>query len=274
MKIIGPCWYNFIKYKDKIIHNFGDIHNKKTPCKGEGILFQDWLDQFIETHKSEIVDVFFELPLPKKTKPYILDLKKSTNSYMKDTILYFLYCVTLINKKRHDMCKYKNARFHMTDFRNNLLYDSVKAPNLNVENFVIALYYFLSFSKSKRDEIKEIFNNLCKNVEKEVKDLVDLEISTLFELLAKEPNAEFDIKIARLALLMDLFLLIRICRTYSTQKRSDFNNESVSLAVSYTGVEHAKNLSLLFTKLGAEVSPPISRTDGKTGNLLQCVNLK
>jgi len=271
LKIIGPCWYNKIEWNGKIIHNFGDVHDKKTKCVyTNGILFQDWLDRFIK-EKKQIVDVFFELPPPIKTQT-IYDLENIQESYIRDILVFFKPCVTLTLQKsvlkRQDECNYPNARFHMIDIRNRLLY-----KKMSIEESTNTLYQMLS-TKDLMNDIKKRIKDLLKNMnDKSVVKFVDKKLKELFEVSINNPDDNFYMKQKRIALFMDLFMLIRICRNYDTGKRKDFENSPVTLAVCYAGFEHSKSISLLFEELGATVSKPVFRLNHKN-KLLQCVNLE
>ena len=269
--IIGPVWYNRIEYKGKIIHNFGDVHDKNTPCK-EGIKFHEWLDKFIR--EQDLVDIFFELPPPKKLSPYRFPVEAIPDSYLRDTFNFFLPCITRLGergeKSIRDKC-YPNARFHMIDIRRRLLPNGYE---LTADEATNELYHLI-YSIEKKTEIIELFQRSFAYLDEDEHTFISSQLEELFSTITTDVTDEppLIIKISRLALLMDLFTIIRICRRYDTTKRTDFNNKSVHTAVLYTGIYHAQSISSLFEKMGATVTSPKFHINRQSSTYLQCIRL-
>ena len=242
-KVNGPISYTRVDYKGKIIHLFGDRHDKKTKCVYDFIDLSELIANTLRNYTDIAIDIFFEIG------KYGFDKYRFDKSYLYDTIDFFneKNCIDrLVNLK----CEFFNARFHNIDLRLQIFDEFFKEG------------YSGKISDILQDS--QIIKYLLKMFDKLIKKISDQGIIKLLEFKIKNiyirfSKNELTLEDEILVELLDIYLILILFRE---------DKYTVNYSIIYLGEYHIQNIISFFKELGVTTDIFNKNVDEK---LPQCI---
>ena len=262
--VSGPVRYDKIIYQDKVIHNFGDVHNYNYSCEDKkSITMEKLLDATIAHHPDEIIDIFFEhgpLNVPDDGQSYVYH---STN-YMSQLFSHYHLCFLNKNGKtgvhRTKACdeKYPNVRFHVIDFRQFIIQFLKTKTHARYDEYIMNMYYYGVDSVNLHEYIRIMFNNQYRAIE-DKSIIIKLE-KMYTDMIHKIQSIPFPKLFSNfsaystfiLMTLMDIYLLARMFRRYDSDSPK-FKNATPQKIIIYSGMFHTHTYTEFLKEIGGEV---------------------
>ena len=257
-KINGPVSYHIHTNGSIIIHNFGDVHDNDKGCSvdQQSISLQEVIHNTIISYSDRIIDIFFEVPFwiyPMVSKSQI------EHTFFWKTFAFFIEkgCMTPLYKRQKD-CIYPHVRFHNIDIRQHFFLLEHKVTTENM----FTMFQTNTDPYGIIAEIKKLLYKQFRNLPTGIASYLTTKLEELHQ------PRKYDL----MAGLLDIYLVARLLRTYTTTKRDSYGNAPVRNAIIYTGNLHTININKMLDELQFTRHISINNDDGND-NYSQCITI-